>query len=168
MPSFFLPNIVVGVRQASVLCSFSKLIPKIDIFIQFVQEDAEDLEDDYYLDKEASIIELEQSWEYGAPPHAESSVSDVWDVQVSNYCLSGASGAVKQSFDEIWENLAIDEPVSNYRTWETLGKFDPPKQPRFITETPEAMCHLRRIKHANTLQMASMNVRTALLLLFME
>lgn len=102
---------------------------------------------------------MEPSWAYVDPLRAETSTSDIWDMQISKHCLPPRSDIGRQDIDDIWEDVVTAEPIPNYRTWETLGQFDHPKQPQFIMETPQVMFHLRRIRQANTLQMASRSVR---------
>ncbi|XP_015514686.2 gamma-tubulin complex component 6 [Neodiprion lecontei] len=128
MPSYFLPNI---------------------------REDAEEVASDHYLQNEGLVTEVEPSWEGADPPCVDTSTSDIWDVQVSNHYIYERLSTAKHSLNDIWENVVTSQPVSNYRTWETLGQFDPPKQLHFITESSEAMFHIRRIKQANNLQIAS-------------
>ncbi|XP_048504747.1 gamma-tubulin complex component 6 [Athalia rosae] len=130
MPSHFFPNIV---------------------------EDVQEVEDDCYVENEDSISEEASSWKCVNCPQTDPSNSDSWEAHASDQIFNENSSASQLEFCDIWENMVTIQPVSNYRTWETLGQFDPPKQPHFITETPQAMFHLRRIKLANFLQMTSVN-----------
>ncbi|XP_014616772.1 PREDICTED: gamma-tubulin complex component 6 [Polistes canadensis] len=77
-------------------------------------------------------------------------LTDTW--RSSNESLHNEIVNVKDFYDEIWDNIDIKNTfIHNYHTWETLGELEFPKQYHFLTDTPNAMSHLTRIKQICTL-----------------
>ncbi|KAI4498023.1 hypothetical protein M0802_006847 [Mischocyttarus mexicanus] len=77
-------------------------------------------------------------------------VSDTW--RSSNESLHNEIVNVKDFYEEIWDNIDIkDTLILNYHTWETLGELEFPKLYHFLTDTPNAISHLTRIKQISTL-----------------
>lgn len=54
-----------------------------------------------------------------------------------------------KNLDKIWEKMDTISPVSSHRTWESLGKFEPIKEPPFASESIEATLHIVNISQDN-------------------
>lgn len=75
---------------------------------------------------------------------------DIW--KSSSESLYNEIVNVKDIYEEIWDNIDVKSALMlNCRTWETLGEFESAKQYNFLTDTPNAMFHLTRIKQICTL-----------------
>ncbi|XP_015183133.1 PREDICTED: gamma-tubulin complex component 6 [Polistes dominula] len=67
--------------------------------------------------------------------------------RLSNESLHNEIVNVKDFYEEIWNSIDMKNTfIFNYHTWETLGELEFPKQYHFLTDTPNAMSHLTRIK----------------------
>lgn len=68
----------------------------------------------------------------------------------------------KDNIDLIWENMRLpDENVSRLRTWESFGSAESSKQMLFVTDLPETMLHLARIRQTSILSLLPKKVKTA-------
>ncbi|XP_011503260.1 PREDICTED: gamma-tubulin complex component 6 [Ceratosolen solmsi marchali] len=77
--------------------------------------------------------------------HCDKSETELYEIKKQE------SQELVKNLDKIWENMDKTSPLSNHRTWETLGKSEPPKEPPFISESIEATLHLMNIIHDNIL-----------------
>lgn len=91
-------------------------------------------------------------------PKNEEASSEISEEQSTNAVYDNKSGFIKKRRMEIWEDIEDLTEIGEHRTWESLGRYEAPKEPPFITETTDVMLHLERIKQAGYLHLLPPNL----------
>ncbi|XP_046813072.1 gamma-tubulin complex component 6 isoform X1 [Vespa crabro] len=105
------------------------------------------------MDKSRQEIEVERNKPWLNGKFLNRCIESVSEIRrSSSESLYNEIVNVKDIYEEIWDNVDIKNTlILNRRTWETLGEFESAKQYNFLTDTPNAMLHLTRIKQICTL-----------------
>lgn len=93
----------------------------------------------FQICQEGIVTEPETPWQNKDPLQFFENYTEISEIKETNL------GEEMKNVDEVWERMDKISPVSNHRTWETLGKFEPPKEPPFASESVEATLHLINI-----------------------
>lgn len=106
-----------------------------------------------YMDKSKKETEVERNMPWLNTKFVNRSIESVSDIcRSSSENLYNEIVNVKDIYEETWDNIDITNTlILDCRTWETLGEFESAKQYNFLTDTPNAMLHLTRIKQICTL-----------------
>ncbi|KAL2741084.1 gamma-tubulin complex component 6 isoform X1 [Vespula squamosa] len=106
-----------------------------------------------YINKSKKETEVERNMPWLNTKFVNRCIESVSDIcRSSSESLYNETVNVKGIYEEIWDNIDITNNLMlNCCTWETLGEFESAKQYNFLTDTPNAMLHLTRIKQICTL-----------------
>lgn len=94
--------------------------------------------------QEGIVTEPETPWQNRDPlqwfaentPYNRDNHTEIYEIKDNN------SEKEMKNLDLIWENMDKISPVSSHQTWETLGVFNPPKEPPFVSELVDATIHI--------------------------
>ncbi|KAK2577143.1 hypothetical protein KPH14_003303 [Odynerus spinipes] len=124
-----------------------------DTISYFLPQTTKDMDYNIEYDNE-SKEKIEIKWDVSWPDmklvneYAESR-SNVWRSSKRRQYKDVNAGGI---YDDIWEIIDItDTLIFNYNTWETLGEIESTKQPSFLTDTPNAILRLIKMKQICTL-----------------
>ncbi|XP_015591181.1 gamma-tubulin complex component 6 isoform X2 [Cephus cinctus] len=134
-------------------------------FLPQIMEDNGNPNEDYHNEKEEHFsVEAKSLWPEITSVHTGmESESQIDQIETLNKNDSyQESEGTTDLFSSISDKELETECIPNHRTWETLGQLNPPKEPRFLTETKEAMLHLEKIRLATIAPLLQKNALESL------
>lgn len=79
----------------------------------------------------------------------------------SNFTIESEN--VTDKINLMWKEILSSDYIPKLRTWESLGALQSPKQSLFVTDLPETVLHLARIKQTSILSLLPKKVKIAML-----
>ncbi|EFN83778.1 gamma-tubulin complex component 6 isoform X2 [Harpegnathos saltator] len=106
-----------------------------------------------YLSTQKFISDMTLPYEWVKPVENQKENVDLcaWSLDDSDCNLTNKAENIRDN-NSIWEEIQpSDDCISKLRTWESLGIVESPKQMPFVTDLPETMLHLARIRQTSIL-----------------